>query len=123
MIVRMPAVYKELSEELGLSVSIIESIGVEVLSSLREKLNAPSEIAYELPQLGTFTLKHTKYESFHKALLDAIAKGNCTVGKDYPEEMYNNNLVLINKIKWFREDKEKIKKLKDGRKEKTNKPS
>lgn len=123
MIVRMKVIYEEVAKELGISTSVVESIGVEVLSTLREKLNGPDEIAYELPKLGTFTLKHAKYESFHKYLLGAVESGKWTLGTDYPTEMFEKNKILMNKILGFREAKANKQIEKQHGKKETNKSS
>ncbi len=123
MIKRMADIYKEVSREQGLSLSIVESVGIEVLSCLRNCLNNPSEIAYELPNLGTFTLKHTKYESFHKFLIDAVETGKYKLDEDYPTDTYERNGELMKKIEEFRQHKEEVNKLKDEFKEKSGEPS
>lgn len=121
MIVRMSEIYKEVAEENDWSKAVVESVGVEVLSCLRDKLNGPDEIAYELPKLGTFTLKQKKYEGFHNYLLGALEEGRYILGENYSEEMYSKNLILMDKINKFRSDKLEKKQLKDEAK--TKQPS
>ncbi len=105
-----------MGDELGLSRAIVESVGVEVLSDLREKLNAPSEIAYELPKLGTFAMHLAKYTSFHKFLLGALESGRYTLGEDYSPEMYEKNKILMTKIDQFYAEKATKKQAKDEKK-------
>lgn len=121
MIVRMAEVYKEVSEEMGLSKAVVESIGVEVLATLREKLNAPTDIAYELPKLGTFAMHLSKYTSFHNYLLKSLANGTYVLGENYDADMYEKNLIIMNKINNFYAEKQRVKDLKDERK--TREPS
>lgn len=109
----MRQIYEEVARENGWSQSMTESVGVEILSTLREKLNAPDQLAYELPKLGTFTLKHNKYASFHEYLLKAIEQGTYVLGENYSTEMYSRNEILMSKINEFRQDKAEVKKLKD----------
>jgi uncharacterized protein YeaC (DUF1315 family) len=116
MIVKISEIYNEVSQELNLSKAIVESIGVEVLSSLRDKLNSPTEIAYELPKLGTFAMHLSKYTSFHQHLLKALETGKWKLGTDYCPEMYERNLILMSKIDEFYKQKNDVKALKHEKK-------
>lgn len=116
MIVRMSEIYREIAAESIWSKSVIESVGTEVLSYLRDTLNSPSEIAYELPKLGTFTMHLDKYKDYHKFLLESLASGKYKLGQDYSEEMFEKNKILKTKIDAFYAKKELIKQLKHEKK-------
>ncbi len=113
MIVRMKQIFEEVARENSWPITVVESVGVDVFSTLRSKLNEPTEIGYELPKLGTFTLKHNKYASFHEYLLNAINDGTYVVGENYSEEMFERNKILMSKIEAFRNEKAEKTRLKN----------
>lgn len=122
MIVRMAQIYAEVAEEMGLSRAVVESVGTDVLSSLREKLNGPTELGYELPKLGTFSFAQKRYLRFYEFLTKAVESGRYVIGESYPQDVWEKNQILIDKINIFKQDKARKTELKHARKE-TNQSS
>lgn len=67
MLVTPKQIYTNVAERNDVSFELISSIGNIIFQSLRTCLNDPSELAYEVPGLGTFGLRFNRFEESHNS--------------------------------------------------------
>ena len=103
MITYPKVIYKRVAEKNNLKQELVESIGTIVFQQLRASLNDPRDLAYELPGLGTFNVRFSRFESYFNYI-----KNN------KPEEHETENYLraerLCEMMKQFRIDKETKRK-------------
>lgn len=102
MIVPPKAIYKKVAEKNALPPELLESIGNVVFQHLRACLNDPKELAYEVPELGTFSLRFKKFVQYYQNVKDKI------------EEQGTANLaraeMICKKIEEYQKDKKETRK-------------
>lgn len=63
MIVKNAEIYRRVAEKHNLDLNIVESVGDTVFAELISKLNNPSDLAYELPKFGCWTIRAKEVRS------------------------------------------------------------
>lgn len=107
MIKKAKDIYQTTAERHNIPVEVIASIGNVLFRHLRESLNEPSELAYEVPGLGVFCLRMKKFEHNFGMIKNAYENGNLKVVGDVnrkPED-YKRKNNLLEKCKQFRKEK------------------
>lgn len=111
MISSPKSIYKKVAEKNSLPLEMIDSIGTTVFQTLRSILNDPKELAYELPELGTFNVRFKAYDSYYKYVLQQIAEGNenfITRFVDDPEKLAKLENIC-SKMEEYRNDKKETR--------------
>lgn len=115
MIVKPKEIYQKVSEKNNIPIDIIESIGNIVFQSLRSHLNTPTDIAYELPELGTFIHRFHRFEYLFELTLKRLEENDEATLEIVNSnlERHQRNLNLYNKMQEYRKDKKEIKKIRN----------
>jgi hypothetical protein len=111
MVIRSRILYEEVAKKHNLPIELIESVGNCVFEQLRIKLDAPSELAYELPKLGTFIARFKPFEKTMENIMKAVNSENPLLLQRIEEDpkRYNRNISLYKKMQEYREAKKKFK--------------
>lgn len=112
MIESAKIIYKKTAEKNNVPIELIESIGNAVAQHMRTCLNNPDALAYELPNIGTFNIRFTRFEKYYnnfQALLDKNDE-NAIMKRDRDLEFYESNTIVMEKIKQFKIDKQEKRK-------------
>lgn len=122
MIARGTEIYKRTAKEHSLDLEVVISIGKAVFTDLVDKLNHPTELAYELDHFGTFVFRQKPFLSTYDRFMKNVGERpedytHLTPG--YVDRMK----AMYAKILSFREKRDEAKLLKDEYKKKGIKPS
>lgn len=113
MIIRSNEIYEQVAKENNINVDVIQSIGNCVFQHLKDNLSIYGELAHELPGIGTFNLRFSKFENYFESFKKHIAdehSGIMTKLADNPG-LFEIGLKTIDKIKEYREDKKTKREL------------
>jgi len=112
MIDNAKIIYKKTSENNNLPLDLIESIGNVVSQHLRNCLNNPDALAYELPNIGTFNIRFIRFERYYNNFQNLLDKDDpiAIMKRDRDLQFYQSNTIVMEKIKNFRIDKQEKRK-------------
>lgn len=116
MIVTSKEISKKVADNNDIDFNIIDSINSIVFASLRENLNSPDHLAYELPGIGTFELRFKQFEKHFNHFKNLVETNNenAIAAVNRNPEYYKRNKLLIEKIDEFRNDKKEKRILRHG---------
>lgn len=107
MITGIRDIYEKVAKQNNLDPELVKSIGTVVFQNLRECLNKPDEVAYELPKVGVFNVRFQKFENYYLAFVRCLERGDEKAKKQLEDnpELFEINTKLYNRILEYREKK------------------
>jgi hypothetical protein len=117
MVVRSKVIYENTAKKHNLPIDLVESVGNCVFERLRSKLEAPTELAYELPKFATFSMRFRMFEKYYENFVKQLEAGNEEAFKkrDANLELFERNTILYNKMQDYRAKKKAIKEMRNGK--------
>lgn len=103
--------YELISKKTELPIDLISSIGSSMFQELRDSLENPKEISYEMPKLGIFNLRFNKFEYYGKKY-----KEYASSNKD--ERYLKNKETKLKQIQDLEEKIQNYRKIKSDAKTK-----
>lgn len=122
MIVSSNDIYKKVAEKKNLNEDLVKSVGTVVFQSLRELLNNPEELSYELPKLGTFSLRFKKFEYYFYNFKNKLENNDeeCLKKLENNPALYEKNKKMIEKITAFRDARRNKRVLRYAKEDNTD---
>lgn len=111
MLVNAKTLYELTAAKHNLPMELVESVGSCVFEKLREKSEAPSELAYELPKLGTYVLKFKGFERFYINFVRQLERNHpeAIAKRDKNPELFERCTLLYNKMQEYRKHKKEVR--------------
>lgn len=109
MIIKFRERYKTIALENNIDEKVIESIAETIFIHSRKRLENFNEIKYDIPEIGSWHLRETKFIEFYKNVWTAINRGFKTVRKAY---------LTDSKLEWLDMMKNKLMDKKERRNKK-----
>jgi nucleoid DNA-binding protein len=111
MIIVPKEIYEKVAKEHTFDKDLVESVGNSVFQELRNSLNYPTELAYEVPKLGIFSLRFMRFERYYKNFVNLLNKENEKAKQQLENnpEYFKNNTTLFDKIQDYRIKKNEVR--------------
>lgn len=111
MIIKARDIYASVAKKHNLDPKFVQIVGESVFNALRGKLEHPTDLAYELPKLGTFILRHKKFKISVDRTRQAANNGLDNAMNAGAKAILVHWEVILEKIREFKEIKTAKRKL------------
>jgi hypothetical protein len=105
---RLKQIYEIISKRDNVPIDLIESVGNSVFDSLRYHMDHPSELAYELPKIGTFNIRFNRFLGYYNTVQKKLAnkEEKTTLQKQNDPELFERLDKLNLRVEEYREKKQ-----------------
>lgn len=111
MVTRGKEIYKRVAAKHKIDLSLVESIGNAMFQELRNKVDTGTSLAYEMPKLGTFNIRFTRFlqmfNGFNKHL-EQEAPWALELLEQH-KERYERDKLINTLIAAYRQDKKDVR--------------